>query len=71
MPSPEVQQVSDAELRAWDWRAELKRADRSPAWLARKTAANYRAVYRYWHGELEAPIAFLRSAAAVLGRSDA
>lgn len=63
---PEVRQVTDAELLAWDWRAALKANDRSPAWLARKTGHNYRAVYRYWHGQLEAPIAFLRSAMAVL-----
>lgn len=70
MPSPEVPRVSDAELAAWDWRGALKRAERSPAWLARKTHAHYRAVYRYWHGELEAPIAFLRSAHAALGVED-
>lgn len=67
MPAPEVDQHDDAALRAWDWRAALVEADRSPAWLARKTGAHYRAVYRYWHGQLEPTPAFLRSAAAVLG----
>lgn len=68
---PEVRQHTDAELLAWDWRATLRANDRSPAWLARKTGQHYRAVYRYWHGQLEAPIAFLRSAARVLGGPDA
>ena len=61
----------EAELRAWDWRAALKADERSIPWLARRTNKAQRTVYGYARGELVPPLAWLREAAAVLGRKAA
>lgn len=71
MPSPEVSQPTDADLRAWDWRAELKRQSRSVPWLARQTGRADQTVYQYSRGVTRPSIDWLRSAAAVLGAFDA
>jgi ribosome-binding protein aMBF1 (putative translation factor) len=56
-----------AELRAWDWRAELDRQDRGMTWLARKTERSVSAVYRYSDGSLTPPESWLRDVARLLG----
>lgn len=72
MDTTEVQAVAstqptDDELRAWDWRAALKREERSYEWLARRTERSASAVTKYGGGSQEPPIAWLRQAAIVLG----
>lgn len=61
--------MTDDELRAWDWPAELRRQDRTVIWLARRTGTAYRTAYRYRAGDQPPTIEFLRSAAAILGVS--
>ena len=60
--------ADEAELRAWDWRAALKADERSIPWLAKRTSKSQRTVYGYSRGELVPPLAWLREAAAVLGK---
>lgn len=68
MPDPELRTIplDDAELRAWDWRAELRAQERSVPWLARRTGRSDGMVYKYASGALPTPIAWLRAAAVVL-----
>ena len=54
-------------LVAWDWRAELKRQERSYSGLARRTARSESAVNKYANGRLVPPVAWLESARIVLG----
>jgi hypothetical protein len=68
MQSPEVLQT-DADLLAWDWRADLDRIERRIPWLARQTSTPARTVYSYAYGQRATSIAWLRKAAAVLGRA--
>jgi hypothetical protein len=68
MNQPAVAQDPDeATLRSWDWRAELRRQERSVPWLARQTKRAENTVYRYSWGHLPAPVDWLREAARVLG----
>jgi hypothetical protein len=59
---------TELELRTWDWLAELKRQDRNLAWLARKTGAHYRSVYRWARGERVVPLGWLIQVARILGQ---
>lgn len=59
---------SEAELRAWDWLADLRAQERSLSWLARKTDRNQQTVYLYSWGKQRASLEWLRSAARVLGK---
>jgi hypothetical protein len=54
------------QLRAWDWRADLKADERSIPWLARKTGAPQRTVYAYAYGEVRPPLSWLREAYRIL-----
>lgn len=54
-------------LAAWDWRAELKRQERSYSWLARRTDRSESAVNKYASGRMVAPPEWLKAAAIVLG----
>lgn len=60
-----------AELRAWDWRAELETQERGMTWLARKTERSVSAVYRYSDGSLNPPESWLRDVARLLGKGPA
>jgi hypothetical protein len=62
-----TEERTDADLRAWDWRAELRAQERSVPWLARRTNRSDQMVYKYALGRLPTPIAWLRDAARVLG----
>jgi hypothetical protein len=64
MQDPEV--LTDAELREWDWRADLKAEERTIPWLARQTGRAQHTVYRYSWGTLATPIDWLREARRVL-----
>lgn len=64
---PLTEERTEADLRAWDWRAELHRQERSIPWLARRTGRSDGMVYKYGNGVLPAPIGWLREAARVLG----
>lgn len=55
-------------LRAWDWRSELKRQERTVTWLARRTERSASAVHKYASGEMYPPLAWLRQVEIVLGR---
>lgn len=57
---------TDLELRAWDWRAELRRQERTITWLGRHTNRAARTVYAYAYGERDAPLEWLRAAYALL-----
>lgn len=56
----------EAQLRSWDWRADLKADERSIPWLARKTGKPQRTIYAYAYGEVHAPLDWLRDAYRVL-----
>jgi hypothetical protein len=60
--------ADEAELRAWDWKADLYADERSIPWLARRTGKAQRTVYGYSRGEIVPPLAWLRDAAAILRR---
>ena len=64
MQAPEL--LTDEDLLAWDWRADLEADDRSIPWLARKTDRAASTVYLYAYGRRRTPIAWLRAVAAVL-----
>lgn len=70
MDLAELQRFEEMEqqLRAWDWRADLKADERSIPWLARKTGTSQRTVYSYAYGEVRAPLPWLREAYRVLKR---
>jgi len=55
------------DLRTWDWKAELKRQERSQEWLARRTDRSSSAVNGYAQGRFPTPISWLEAAAIVLG----
>lgn len=57
---------TDEELRAWDWRSDLRGMERSIAWLSRRTSRAQRTIYSYAYGEYEAPLDWLREARAVI-----
>lgn len=61
--------IDDTEqaLRAWDWKAELDRQDRTVIWLARQTGRNYQQVYRFAKGDQVPDLAWLKDAALILG----
>lgn len=56
----------EAQLRAWDWKADLRSDERSIPWLARKTGKPQRTVYAYSYGQVRAPLEWLRDAYRVL-----
>jgi hypothetical protein len=60
---------TDEELLAWDWRADLAADERPLTWLARQTGTPERTVYSYAYGQRTTQLAWLRKAAAVLGRA--
>lgn len=66
-PDPSTEST-DEQLRAWDWKADLKREERSMSWLARHTQRSESAVNKYASGAIPTPIVWLRMAAAALGR---
>jgi hypothetical protein len=68
MDSP-IRLQTDEDLRAWDWRADLRAIERSIAWLARQTGTPERTVYSYVAGQRTTSLGWLRKAAAVLGRA--
>lgn len=73
MDLPEVRQPGTppptvADLRAWDWHAELERQERDIMWLARKMGVGHRSIYRYRDGLRTPTIEWLRAAWQVLGR---
>lgn len=59
--------MTEEQLRAWDWRAELDRQERKATWLARHTNRAAVTVYRYSDGSLTPPLDWLRDAARLLG----
>lgn len=61
--------VAVEDLEAWDWKAALKREERSHEWLARRTDRSLSSVNAYAAGRLTPPLSWLRAAAAVLGRT--
>ena len=56
----------EAQLRAWDWRADLKADERSIPWLARKTDTPSSTVYSYSNRTHQPPLEWLRTAYRVL-----
>lgn len=66
MELPEVTPDS-VDLRAWDWRAELRSQERTLTWLARKTNRPKRTVYAYSSGQIPPPLQWLTDAARALG----
>jgi hypothetical protein len=67
MTQPEVLPTED--LRAWDWRADLKRDERGIPWLARQTHKSQTTVYSYAYGTRATPIAWLEEVARLLGKA--
>lgn len=59
----------EAELRAWDWYADLKRDERGIPWLARQTGRAQSTVFAYRYGTTPTPIEWLRDAARILGKA--
>lgn len=64
----DTEELPEAMLREWDWRAELRRQERTVPWLARQTNRGQNTVYRYSWGSLKPSLAWLRDAARVLGK---
>jgi hypothetical protein len=60
--------LTEAELRGWDWLAELKAQERTIPWLARQTSRGQGTVYLYSWGKRLPSLDWLRSAARVLGK---
>jgi hypothetical protein len=67
MSTAELSQ-DEEELRAWDWRADLKAQERGIPWLARQTGRSQQTVYLYAWGRVVTPLEWLRNAARVLGK---
>lgn len=65
--NPQSGQLTEDQLREWDWRAELERQERKATWLARHTDRAAVTVYRYSDGTLTPPVEWLRAAARLLG----
>lgn len=63
------QQLDEAELRAWDWAAELRASGRPYTWLARQTDRAAQTVYQYKSGQTRPSLAWLREAWALLRAS--
>ena len=63
--------ITDDELRAWDWRADLKAEERGIPWLARQTGKAQSTVYAYAYGDRPTPLAWLQEVARVLRKRDA
>jgi hypothetical protein len=63
--------LTEAELRSWDWDAELRAQERSIPWLARRTDRGQGTVYSYRSGKMSPSLDWLRSAARVLGKGAA
>lgn len=57
------------DLESWDWKAALKREERSLEWLARRTDRSTSTVNAYSAGRLTPPVSWLQAAAIVLGRT--
>ncbi len=66
MDLTQVPSIDEAELRAWDWQAELGRQERSLAWLARRTQRSQSALYKFAKGQLTPSVGWLRQAAIAL-----
>lgn len=71
MTHHERSQVDEAiapsrDLSAWDWKADLKREERSLEWLARRTQRSLHTVNAYSQGRLNPPAAWLSMADVVL-----
>lgn len=62
-PPPEPDDLS-----GWDWKAELKRQERSLEWIARRTDRSTSALNAYSQGRVTPPAEWLRSAWIVLAR---
>ena len=60
---------TDDDLRAWDWRADLKADERTIPWLARQTGRAQNTVYLYAWGKATPTIEWLREVARILGKS--
>lgn len=63
---PTIKRRDPLDLLAWDWRAALKREERSLSWLARHTERSESAVNKYARGVLTPPLDWLRAAAIAL-----
>ena len=63
-----AEDLQDAELRAWDWRAELREQGRNIPWLARATNRPQNSVYTYAYGTTRPSLDWLRDVARVLGK---
>lgn len=57
---------TDAELLAWDWRAELRAQGRTIVWLAGRTGRPQNTVYAWAYGNRSAALPWLRLAYAEL-----
>lgn len=66
-----AEELQEAELRAWDWYAELKRQERAIPWLARQTNRQQNTVYKIKWGEVRPSLEWLRDVARVLGKEGA
>ena len=64
VPHPDADELA---LRAWDWKAELERQERSQAWLGRHTDRATTTIWQYASGRGRPSVGWLRSAARVLG----
>jgi hypothetical protein len=63
-----AEDLQEAELRAWDWRAELREQGRTIPWLAAKTGRPQNSVYTYAYGTNKPTLEWLRDVARVLGK---
>lgn len=59
-------ELTDALLRKWDWKADLRADERTFVWLARHTGMSARSVYDYVYGKTDPPVAWLRRAWRVI-----
>jgi hypothetical protein len=66
MTTPQDLPADEAELRAWDWRTELREQDRTLLWLARRSEVHYQTVYRIARGEQTPTVVQLRAFSDVL-----
>jgi hypothetical protein len=69
MQSPETaleNELTEEELRQWDWRSELRRQERSVPWLARQTNRADQTVYQYASGSTRPSLAWLAKVAEIL-----
>lgn len=68
MTTKEVQpdELTEDELRAWDWRATLNAQERGIPWLARQTERQQNYVYRIAWGKSRPSLEWLRDVARIL-----